>query len=772
VELKSDTVVGLGTGWPMYCGVPFPRGVLQDVGRVRIVTAAGAAVPAQVRPLAFWTGTKDVRWLNVDYLGDPAAAHYLEVADRAADHGRAIADFLTEEAAAFRVCTGPALFIVPKQGPLLSRAFLDVNGDGRFDTDEELVQNDTGDDLYVVDNRGRKAVVGRDPTVVQTRAEPDVAELRRQGDPLHACIRREGWYVAEDGERLARHITRLHFYRGQRFVRIEHTLVLTEDTNRLWFRDIGLTVRHRTPVPHPVVFDSSHEPDDNVFRTELPEDRDSLFMFQERAFFYSRLDPLQDCRFRIARAGADGKTEVLQSGGRCGEWVNVAGPRAGITLVLRNFWQQFPKEFEVGRGAVTAHLWSPRGGRELDLRTPTLIETWPKDWFNADYHAGGSYGVYYQSLLKAPSNGLGLAKTHELLLCLHPAGEPESQRKKTVDAFLRPVLCLADPWWLWKTEATDAIYPYDPQRFRREEAFMREYFGAVTSASTNRYPLGGMAAAMDALVRYDQPVEPIPQVQQSGAGPRCLAVFRKTDTEKEVVLYVRSRLPLRPAVTDLAGRPVEGALYEPLEGHLVYTAKPAERPVSFRVRVPATAAPGDYVLDPGSSGENWEVTWSTAVRIVLFAPDGFVTGCGRVWESWPPHLFKPGAPVLARPIWCYFSVPKGVGRFSLSTSKPIEILAPDGQPVAAARGKTGLFEVEVPKNHPPLKAPDRRAGVGTTSPLAAPASAPPGLWRMRAVEATTIKVQGIAPIFAADVPERYFLPDTSKISVQQWSRSD
>ena len=474
IEMRIDSPAGaLGPNWPMYCGVPLPKGSLTSTRNVRVVDAAGKPVPAQVRRMASWVGTKSIRWLGVDFVGDPSGEYYVEfgpaLRPASAVEGKSPVISVSRVTAGFRVNTGPAQFTVRSSGPFLADAFLDRNGDGTFSPDEQMIANTTADGLYAVDNQGRRGAVGRDQEPGQLKMEPDAASSPAETPLLHASARREGWYVTSDGTRIARHITRLHFYAGKPFVRIVHTFVFTEDTNKLWFKEIGIRFRHRLRDAGTVVFDDSHEFDEHVFRAELDEAHPSLYMFQEKAIQFSRRDPKEDCRFVIGRVCANGATEDLETGQRCGEWVDVSGPQGGVTLAMRDFWQQFPKELEVTRNAITAHLWSRRGGRELDVRLQTLRKKWPEEWLSPEDR-------HYDVLKKNPSNTLGVAKTHELLLHLRAPDAGVKQVARLAHALNRPVYCLADPAWLYRSEAMGPIYPRDTKRFPLAEGFMETYF--------------------------------------------------------------------------------------------------------------------------------------------------------------------------------------------------------------------------------------------------------------------------------------------------------
>lgn len=61
-------------------GIPFAPGVLADAGRVRILDAAGAEVPAFVRPTLRWHWIDDsVRAVKVQFVADPAATYRFDI---------------------------------------------------------------------------------------------------------------------------------------------------------------------------------------------------------------------------------------------------------------------------------------------------------------------------------------------------------------------------------------------------------------------------------------------------------------------------------------------------------------------------------------------------------------------------------------------------------------------------------------------------------------------------------------------------------------------
>ena len=470
VKLKPDSVVeGLGQEWPMYCGVPFSRGILDDATKTRLVDDAGHSIPAQIRVMARWADEGSVRWLGVDFLGDPTKLYALEFGADVSrpDSFQEPRVTMRKEATHYVITTGPAQFVLPFAGALIKSARLDLNGDGAFADNEIVISNDVGDDVYVVDNSNRTATIGLDLEAGQARAEPE--NLESEGAPLHACIRREGWYVTTTGERVARHITRLHFFAGQSFVRIEHTFIFTENTDKLWFRDVGIRFRHCMEGAHRVTFDTSSAFDTECMSVDLKDNDVSVFMLQEKAVQFSRRALDLDQRYVIGRIDRDDDVQEVASGRRCGEWARVVGLDGAMTVAVRDFWQQFPKEIEVTRDALTVHLWSDRGDEELDVRLETLRKKWPTEWLSTNAAA-------YKAMIKRPPNALGAAKTHELMLYLQSPDADLQETIRLAHVLNRPVYCTADPGWLYRSEAMGPIYPRDVDRFPLAEGFMETWF--------------------------------------------------------------------------------------------------------------------------------------------------------------------------------------------------------------------------------------------------------------------------------------------------------
>ena len=125
---------------PVTLGVPFAEGALQPTTPVRVVNAAGEPVDAQFRPMATWDDGS-IKWLKSDFQASvPAnrvASYTLELGTA---HTPATDLNVTETDDAIFVTTGPLRFVLSKTCfNLLDQAWLDLNGDGQFSAEEEII---------------------------------------------------------------------------------------------------------------------------------------------------------------------------------------------------------------------------------------------------------------------------------------------------------------------------------------------------------------------------------------------------------------------------------------------------------------------------------------------------------------------------------------------------------------------------------------------------------------------------------------------------------
>ncbi|MFC1454436.1 hypothetical protein ACFLQL_04555, partial [Verrucomicrobiota bacterium] len=85
-----------------------------------------------------------------------------------------------------------------------------------------------------------------------------------------------------------------------------------------------------------------------------------------------------------------------------------------------------------------------------------------------------------EGLAEWPSNARSAARTHDVWLLPHAAGDDLQRITRRAVAAARPPLVLADPEWLCTTEAVGwRMHPKDEQRFPREEGVLSAYWDGL-----------------------------------------------------------------------------------------------------------------------------------------------------------------------------------------------------------------------------------------------------------------------------------------------------
>ena len=448
IQLRIDDPAGLRRAWPMTCGVPFAKGALTSEANVRLVGREGQEVPCQVDRTATWPDGS-IKWVLLSFCGPTDAGYAVEWGEGVARAPIPRPIRLERTDAGLTIDTGEAAFVVPSDCALVDSATVA----GR------PILRGAGKGAYVVDNRGRRARLGGPQAEMQQRV--------LWAGPAHACMRSEGWYVTDKGERLARGIVWMHLFAGTPFVRIVHRLVLTEDTNEVWFRDIGIELPTGLAGPTLAMFDTGKAFDDDATPVTMPEGAQAWMLQDDFPHFMSKTS-----HYALVLK-VRGKEHELRAGAACGEWCDLSSKAAGLTVVLRDFAEQFPKEFTATPRGIAVHLWAGRCGRELDFRAATLVKDYWGEWCR--YAPGGP-----QAVAKTRSNAQCSAKTHELWLMPHTGDIDLKAAARRAQAINERVLVLPNPVYTCATNAMGLpIAHKDVQRFPEQEALISDFFDRI-----------------------------------------------------------------------------------------------------------------------------------------------------------------------------------------------------------------------------------------------------------------------------------------------------
>ncbi len=388
--------------WPVSSGVPFPEGVLGSEGDLRLIRG-DEEVLAQFRPLGTWPDGS-IKWVLVTILADVPAG---ESAEYVLQYGREVqgmaqtadlAPMAAEQDGEVSIDTGALQLRVDRHGQI-------VGPDGPMVT--ELVETARG---------------------AFSSALSDATVTIEENGPVRVVVRSIGNLTAEDGSESFRIDQRIEAWRGRPFVRVHHTFINTlpdevsqttletrsadrfVDIDRLSFIVPTAGGAWRAPVLEADAL--ALDPGDRVWQ---------------------RFDD------DYALADAD-PTEGRIIGGLVAE-------DGGAAVSGRDFWQNYPKGFEIAQDAVRVDL-APSFEAGLYGAFPFEEEGHHLFFYLRD----GSYTFTR-----------GMAKTHELML------DFGAEAGARAELFRRPLLLTAEPEWYCGSRVFYDVAPRDEERFAAYE---------------------------------------------------------------------------------------------------------------------------------------------------------------------------------------------------------------------------------------------------------------------------------------------------------------
>ncbi len=455
--------------WPVTTGVPFPRGALANPAHCRLVDDTGQEQPLQLLTTATWDreGTS-IRWLTIDFIAQPGRRYALEFGP----------DIRQQEPDdVVKVIDGEPLVVLAGSmiaefdrtgGPSLRRIGLDRDGDGQLGDQEVMASGPAEGEHYYVDERGVRFTSGRD-------VDGRTIQVERVG-PVRACIRVDGYYTDPNGQRGAAYRTRYHFFNGLPIVKVVDEFRITQSTQGVRWRDIGLQLQLPPASGSRIVrVDASSAEGGQPLDVSWPQGTRSIESYQSLYRHYGNLGADAGVR-RVDLSGE----HILSETDRIGEWMQVHDDAVAVTGSLRWLWQQFPKSWEVTPDRMILHLWSPRGGeldfsREgvlaflgdagrkhlIDERAATLAKS--GGLLNQLKYFGG-FHLFEDGLV----DGQGISKHHEMLLHVGPASAKD-EAAHYADLFAKQPLALPDPAWTCGTDVFGPLMPR-PNEYGRYEA--------------------------------------------------------------------------------------------------------------------------------------------------------------------------------------------------------------------------------------------------------------------------------------------------------------
>lgn len=339
-------------------GVPFPRGSLPSLGAIRLETPSGQEVPAQYQSLALWPDGSQKSVLVVVSPSSISPSGYVLKSGTGVSRTSYTTNLaVTEDASSVTVRTGKIQFQVSKSRfAVFDQVWSDANANGQYESAEQLLSGPG--DMFLVNAFDNAEYTS------SRYSGPQVAVEER--GPERAVIRANGKLQSASGATLTDFIVWLTAYADRDYVQMDYTLVDTRpEVNVMAARSqLALSVKSygiRLPV-----FSSGKS---YAFGGENGQTYQGLVTGEQ--YLYERGDMnyvdgyLQNPSYGMAYEG-------VGTGTKAPGWMDVGSGSGGVAVMLRDFWQQFPKELSVNPSTVTLSLHPSRASQSPDLSYPTL----------------------------------------------------------------------------------------------------------------------------------------------------------------------------------------------------------------------------------------------------------------------------------------------------------------------------------------------------------------------------------------------------------------
>lgn len=491
-------------GAPVTLGIPFPKGELQSVDHVRLLTSDGKEIPCQTTEVTNW-GPLDnsIKWAWVFFFAEEGSDYILE-------YGEDVVPMLpTEKIVSMNnmrpqggidVNTGPISFSIHKKGNgFLDEVYLDSNNDREFQEDELIAtspEKNRGSFLDLLDDAG----------VDSSKAVINEVFREKGSGPMHSIFRVEGTYTYDRPDNnLSPFTLWLHAYAGKSYIKVLHTMTYTgvpDKHKQQEGQHANIATQNKKIISEDTEDDMGWtQPNDQIaacglqFKYHLDDDvsvtmpmfkgswldSDSGSVMQEVAIngqtpvellqqgpdrkestslrsLYRNGFKTEDNKeskgdtptFRATITKGDEKVAESQ---RAKGWLNVSDGKRGVGVGIKNFLKEYPK------------------GIEMDPTTKTLVGSiWPKNNGPMSFarHNTEPDGEMLDNFAQ------GITKTTEFIYYFHNSEEADSVGQK-MDYVLDAPVAHASPEWYTGSKVYGNMAPFSTQYPEFENAMQYKF---------------------------------------------------------------------------------------------------------------------------------------------------------------------------------------------------------------------------------------------------------------------------------------------------------
>jgi hypothetical protein len=411
---------------PQAVGVPFPKGALQTGGKLRLVDEAGKEVEAAFQIDGRWSRFGSIRWLKC-FFSLPVPEQDRKLFLEFGPEGRSPDS--PDPVAGQWDGTFSGKYVQVGKEVISGRA----ESTGEF---RPLLKSTALGGAYLIDGTGQ---------LFSGNTRGDLEVERSNGEQL--VLRHRGWYQGKENARFCKFDNRVTFFRNAPFARIEHAWIFTGDGNRETIREMGWR-----------------------FDTVAPTTQAEFYL---GAGGWSPGQYLLQYAPRKAALQADGHERELDQG-----TLGLFRARAGLSIGVKDFWQNFPGELVADKNALSVLTW-PRHGRQ------NTEEITVKNSYKLPFiHAGAELNFrlpepylqkpiysdtekHYQLGDAESANAQGIAKTTEMWLYF---GDARDSGPLIGSLMERQLSAYVDPAWLADSQVFHEIAARDAEKFPEDEA--------------------------------------------------------------------------------------------------------------------------------------------------------------------------------------------------------------------------------------------------------------------------------------------------------------
>lgn len=434
LQIKDNSGVAR-RDWPVTTGVPLPVGAVKDVAALRLTDGAGREIPAQFTALSRYDARDNsLRWVLLDFQVDVPASGEVTLQLRNDRPAQTVAApiRITENGAAIGVDTGALVATISKSDGSLLHS-VSIGG-------KQVLRAGPGDGPALRAGAVRQMERFRGPAwnthgwekarslesvridEAIYRAGPPREVRVEMAAPLRSVIVISGRHLPAVGGAgsirggLYDYTVRLHFYRGQSYVKVEYAVENAGRTQPQWsylFREASL--EHSLVLGPGAVVTGGGQAATASYPVSAQQ-AGWLYQKAARSEKRHRRPVVVEGGYQVGR-GVDGQFDRVEAAGKRGRFLDVSDGEKGVGVAIRYMWEQAPRAISV----------SPK-----QLRV--LVQA------DSPGHRDGADRPAYDL-------DLGERSLHDVLYYFHPGDARQARVAEVAQAFEYPLIARAPPAW-------------------------------------------------------------------------------------------------------------------------------------------------------------------------------------------------------------------------------------------------------------------------------------------------------------------------------------